>query len=65
MGNNNIPEEVIEAKADELMTNLGLPIDHRTDIWRSLKLGITAGIGLGIDKSQEIFDKALAKADVS
>lgn len=59
--NNNIPEAIIDAKADELMTRLGLPVDQRTDIWRSLKLGISAGIGMGVDKANQIIDEARSK----
>jgi len=42
-------DEEISAEADELMRRLGLPVDRRTDIWRSLRLGISRGIGMGID----------------
>ena len=51
---NNIPESVVEAKADELMEKLGLPVDRRTDIWLSLRLGISVGIGMGVDRVAEM-----------
>ena len=57
----SIPESVVEAKADELMELLGLPVDRRTDIWRSLKLGILKGIGMGVDRVVEMQDEVKAR----
>lgn len=48
----NIPESVVEAKADELMELLVGLVDRRTDIWRSLKLGILKGISMGIARAE-------------
>jgi hypothetical protein len=64
MKESNVQQELVEKRADSLMTELGLPVDRQTDIWRSLSLGITAGIGMGIDKAQEIFDSSLRQKRV-
>jgi hypothetical protein len=47
-------DEEESVAADQLMTELGIPLNRETDIWRSLKLGISKGIGMGYDKMTEL-----------